>query len=168
MRPLYNNKIPACTKGCPAGKIPQYFALVKEKRFEEAWHIILEDNPLPGICGRVCYHPCEDICNRKEFDSAIGTNSMERFVAGKNLKNNYPKSFFAKKTNKKIAIIGSGPAGLSAAYQLARKGHAVTIYEALAKAGGMLQIGIPKYRLPRNIIEKEINDIKSLGVEIKT
>ena len=77
MRPLYNDKIPACTKGCPAGeKIPHYFALVKEKRFEEAWHINLEDNPLPGICGRVCYHPCEDICNRKEFDSAIGINSM--------------------------------------------------------------------------------------------
>lgn len=169
MRPLYNDKIPVCTKGCPAGeKIPQYFAFVKEKRYKDAWHVILEDNPLPGICGRVCYHPCEDICNRKDFDTAIGINSMERFVADKNLKNNYPKKFFVEKTGKKIAIIGSGPAGLSAAYQLARKGHHVKIYEALSKPGGMLQMGIPKYRLPREILNKEINDIKSLGVEIET
>ena len=169
MRPLYEEKTAPCIKGCPAGeKIPLYFALVKEKRYEEAWHIILQDNPVPGICGRVCYHPCEDICNRREFDETIAINNMERFVADQNLKNSYPKHFFTEPSGKTVAIIGSGPAGLSAAFQLALKGHKVTIYEALSKAGGMLQMGIPKYRLPRPIIEKEINDIKSLGVEIVT
>lgn len=167
MRPLYEEKTAPCIKGCPAGeKIPHYFALVKDKRYEEAWHIILQDNPLPGICGRVCYHPCEGVCNRGEFDEDIAINNMERFVADQNLKNTYPKHFYSKPSGKKVAIIGSGPAGLSAAFQLARKGHKVTIYEALSKPGGMLQMGIPKYRLPRTIIHKEINDIKSLGVEI--
>jgi len=142
--------------------------MVKEKRYEEAWHIILQDNPLPGICGRVCYHPCEDICNRREFDETIAINNMERFVADQNLKSKYPKHFFAEPSGKSVAVIGSGPAGLSAAFQLALKGHKVTIYEALSKPGGMLQMGIPKYRLPRSIIKKEIEDIKSLGVEIIT
>ena len=169
MRPFYEEKTAPCIKGCPAGeKIPLYFAMVKEKRYKEAWHIILQDNPLPGICGRVCYHPCEDICNRSEYDETIAINNIERFIADKNFKNKYPKHFFTDPTGKRIAIIGSGPAGLSAAFQLARKGHKVTVYEALAKPGGMLQMGIPKYRLPRSVIEKEINDIKSLGVEIVT
>ena len=169
MRPLYEEKTAPCIKGCPAGeRIPLYFALVKEKRYEEAWHIILQDNPLPGVCGRVCYHPCENVCNRQEFDETIAINNMERFVADQNLKNGYPKHFFKKASGKTIAIIGSGPAGLSAAFQLACKGHKVTIYEALSEAGGMLRMGIPKYRLPREILDKEIKDIKSLGVEIVT
>lgn len=169
MRPVYDEKTPPCIKGCPAGeKIPQYFALVREKRYTEAWHLILEDNPLPGVCGRVCYHPCEDICNRKDYDETIAINNIERFVADHNFGNHYPERFFSEKTGKSVAIIGSGPAGLSAAFQLARKGHKVTIFDSLPKPGGMLVMGIPKYRLPREVLEKEINDIKSLGVEIKT
>ena len=118
----------------PAGeKIPMYFELVKKERFEEAWHVILDDNPLPGVCGRVCYHPCEGVCNRKEYDSPIAINNMERFVADQNMDKSYPKHFHAEKTGLKIAIIGSGPAGLSAAYQLARKGHSAIIYESLSK-----------------------------------
>ncbi len=169
MRPYYQNKTAPCIKGCPAGeRIPNYFNLVKENRFEEAWHIILEDNPLPGVCGRVCYHPCEGVCNRKELDSPIAINNMERFVADQNMDKGFPKRFHVDKTDIKIAIVGSGPAGLSAAYQLARMGHLVTIYEALSKPGGMLQMGIPKYRLPREVLEKEIKDIQSLGVKIRT
>lgn len=169
MRPIYDEKTPPCTKGCPAGeKIPQYFALVKEKRYQEAWHMILEDNPLPGVCGRVCYHPCEGVCNRKDFDETIAIHNLERFVADQNVGNAFPPQFFTEKTGKKVAVIGSGPAGLSAAFQLARRGHAITIYETLSEPGGMLQMGIPKYRLPREVLEKEINDIKSLGVEIIT
>lgn len=169
MGPLYQDKMPPCTKGCPAGeKIPQYFQFVKAKRYTEAWHTILEDNPLPGVCGRVCYHPCETPCNRKDLDTPIAINSMERFVADQNMKNSFPERFFVEKTDKKIAIIGSGPAGLSAAYFLARNGHKAHIFEALPEAGGMLRMGIPKYRLPRHILDKEISDIQSLGVEITT
>ncbi|KAA3610147.1 MAG: FAD-binding protein [Calditrichaeota bacterium] len=169
MRPYYENKTAPCIKGCPAGeKIPLYFELVKKEQFEEAWHVILDDNPLPGVCGRVCYHPCEGVCNRKEYDSPIAINNMERFVADQNMDKGYPKHFHAEKTGLKVAIIGSGPAGLSAAYQLARLGHSATIYEALPEPGGMLQMGIPKYRLPREVLEKEIKDIQSLGVKIKT
>lgn len=167
MRPFYDDKTPPCTAGCPAGeKIPQYFALVKEKKYTDAWHTILEDNPLPGVCGRVCYHPCEGVCNRLEFDEPIAINNMERFVADQNLQNSYPSHFSAEKNGKSVAILGSGPAGLSAAFQLARRGFAVTIYESASQAGGMLRLGIPKYRLPREILDKEIADIQSLGVEI--
>ncbi len=169
MRPLYQNKVPPCTKGCPAGElIPQYFALVKEKRYQEAWHVILESNPLPGVCGRVCYHPCEGSCNRMDFDEPISINCMERFVADQNFDNTFPDSFCVPKNGKKVAIIGSGPGGLTAAYFLARKGYEVTIFEAKSEAGGMLRLGIPKFRLPRAIVDKEIEDIKSLGVTILT
>ena len=163
MRPVYDEKTPPCIKGCPAGEqIPQYFALIKEKRYQEAWHMILEDNPLPGVCGRVCYHPCEGVCNRKDFDETIAIHNLERFVADKNVGNSYPERFYAEKNGKKTAIIGSGPAGLSAAFQLARKGHAITVYESLPEPGGMLQMGIPKYRLPREVLEKEINECSTI------
>lgn len=169
MRPLYQNKMPPCTQGCPAReRIPQYFALVKEKRYEEAWHVILDSNPLPGVCGRVCYHPCETACNREDFDRAISINCMERFVADQNFDNHFPDRFRVPSNGKKVAIIGSGPGGLSAAYFLARTGYSVTIYEAKSKPGGMLRLGIPKFRLPRAVVDKEIGDIQSLGVTILT
>jgi len=169
MRPLYENKIPPCTVGCPAHeKIPQYFALVKEHKYEEAWHIIIKDNPMPGVTGRVCYHPCETVCNRDHYDEAIAIHNMERFVADQNMKNHIPQSFVEGQRSEKVAVVGSGPAGLSAAYQLALKGYQVTVFEAAKEAGGMLRLGIPKYRLPREVVDKEIDDIKRLGVEIKT
>ena len=169
MRPLYDAKVPPCTAGCPAHeKIPQYFALVKEKKYEEAWHIILQDNPMPGVLGRVCYHPCEDVCNRGHYDESIAIHNMERFVADQNRDKHFPDHFVQEERTQKIAIVGSGPAGLSAGYQLRRLGYQVTIFEAAAEAGGMLRLGIPKYRLPREVLDKEIDDIKRLGVEIKT
>ncbi len=169
MRPLYDNKIPPCTVGCPAHeKIPQYFAYVKDKKYEQAWHIILEDNPLPGVTGRVCYHPCEAVCNRGDYDESIAIHNMERFVADQNLKHHIPQSFIRDKHEETIAIIGSGPAGLSAAYQLTLLGYTVTIFEAAEQAGGMLRLGIPEYRLPREVLDKEIEDIVRLGVTIKT
>ncbi len=169
VRPIYKNKTSPCEVGCPAGeKIPAYFDLVRQKKYEEAWYKILEDNPLPGVTGRVCYHPCESQCSRAKYDEPVTIHSMERFVADKNFRNrNLPPISDAPKSEK-IAVIGSGPAGLTCAYHLARKGYRAVIYEAEHEPGGMLRYGIPRYRLPKNILDKEIGDIVSLGVEIRT
>jgi 2-oxoacid:acceptor oxidoreductase delta subunit (pyruvate/2-ketoisovalerate family) len=169
VRPVYKDKTSPCENGCPAGeKIPIYFDLVRQKKYEEAWRVILEDNPLPGVTGRVCYHPCESKCNRASYDEAAGIHSIERFIAEKNYRNkNYPVDRAPLKSER-VAVVGSGPAGLSCAYQLARRGYQVVIYEAEHEAGGMLRYGIPHYRLPRNILKKEIGDIVGLGVQIRT
>ncbi len=170
VRPIYKDKTSPCEVGCPAGeKIPVYFDLVRQKKYEEAWYKILEDNPLPGVTGRVCYHPCEGQCNRTSYDESVAIHNIERFVADKNFHNNPPERISATDSLKseKVAVIGSGPAGLSCAYQLARKGYRAVIYEAEHEAGGMLRYGIPHYRLPKNILDKEIGDIVSLGVQIK-
>lgn len=173
IRPLYQNKTPPCTPGCPAGeKIPQYFALVKEGKFFQAWELIKEDNPFPATCGRVCYHPCEGVCNRANFDEAIAIHMMERFVADKgyeiqNLKLKTQNSK-VKVQKEKVAIIGSGPAGLSCAYFLARLGYSSVIFEALQKPGGMLRVGIPEYRLPKDVLDREIDNILSLGCVLET
>ncbi len=169
VRPIYKDITSPCEAACPAGeKIPVYFDLVRQQKYEEAWHKILEDNPLPGVTGRVCYHPCEGKCNRASYDEAVAIHNVERFVADKNLHNSIPAAGYALSKTEKVAIIGSGPAGLSCAYHLARRGYRVVIFEAEHEAGGMLRYGIPHYRLPRNIVKKEIGDIVSLGVEIRT
>jgi NADPH-dependent glutamate synthase beta subunit-like oxidoreductase len=168
IRPLFEDKTPPCTPGCPANeRIPQYFALVKQGKFSEAWELIKEENPLPATCGRVCYHPCEGVCNRREFDKAVGIHLMERFVAdrGYALRKTKPSARITHK--EKIAIVGSGPTGLSCAYFLAKAGYASVVFEALPKPGGMLRVGIPEYRLPKAILDREIEDIKALGVEIQ-
>ncbi len=168
VRPVYKNKTSPCEVGCPAGeKIPVYFDLVRQKKYEEAWYKILEDNPLPGVTGRVCYHPCEGQCNRKPYDEAVAIHNIERFVADKNLRNKKLPQVSETPKSEKVAVIGSGPAGLSCAYQLSRKGYRTVIFEADHEPGGMLRYGIPEYRLPKKILDKEIADIESLGVEIR-
>ncbi len=168
VRPVYKNKTSPCEVGCPAGeKIPEYFELLRQKRYEEAWYKILEDNPLPGVTGRVCYHPCEGQCNRKPYDEGVAIHNIERFVADQNLRNKKLPRVSESPKSEKVAIIGSGPAGLSCAYQLARKGYHAVIYEADHEPGGMLRYGIPDYRLPKKILDKEIADIESTGVEIR-
>jgi NADH-quinone oxidoreductase subunit F len=159
-----------CQDTCPAGiDVPSYVALISWGRYQESLDLIRKDNPFPAICGRVCTHPCESNCKRGETDKPVSIKALKRFVA------DYEKKTGRKPVDKveitqkeKVAVIGAGPAGLTCARDLALKGYAVTVFEALPIAGGLLTMGIPDYRLPQKEVEVEINDIRALGVEIKT
>ena len=156
-----------CQIACPVHlHIPAYIALIAKGKFKEALDLIRRRMPLPSICGRVCLHPCEEVCARKELDQAIAIEALKGFVAD-NVPVELPKHL-PQTQSEKIAIIGSGPAGLAAAYDLIRLGYGVTVFEALSKVGGMLSVGIPEHRLPRDILNRDIDYIKALGVEIKT
>ncbi|MEW5785641.1 MAG: FAD-dependent oxidoreductase [Bacillota bacterium] len=159
-----------CQNGCPAHvNIPGYIRCIKEGCYEDSLGIIREKTPLVGVLGRVCVHPCESNCRRQPVDEAISIRVLKRFVADFAVHNETPAAPgpALPADAPKIAVIGAGPAGLNAAYQLARKGYRVTIYEALPVAGGMLAVGIPSYRLPRDILNAEIELVKAQGVEIK-
>lgn len=159
-----------CQDACPAGvDVSNYAALIAWGKFNEAVDLIKEDNPFPAICGRVCNHPCELNCEMGEFDKPVAIRSLKRFCADYVLKHEgYKRPLIQSMKKEKIAIIGSGPAGLTAAYNLAQLGYRTTVFEALPVAGGMLSMGIPAYRLPREIVKAEIDAICALGVEIKT
>ncbi|MCU7959459.1 MAG: NAD(P)-binding protein [gamma proteobacterium symbiont of Bathyaustriella thionipta] len=167
MRPVYVDRLPPCNKACPSGEnIQGWLSLTEEKKYRQAWELLTRDNPFPAIMGRVCYHPCESICNRGQLDLPVGINSVERFIGEQGLIHNW--QFTAgQDSGKKVMIIGAGPAGLAAAYHLRCFGHQVTIFEAAEKPGGMLRYGIPKYRLPREKLRAEIYRIERMGVEIK-
>jgi len=169
LKPIYSSKTPPCNEACPAGNdIEAMMVLVKEGKFREAWKLIKEENPFPGVCGRVCFHPCESSCNRKEYDEALSIQAIERFVADSHFKIDQEKPVGYLKPKERVAIIGSGPAGLTCAYHLVRMGYGVTVFESYSSPGGILRIGIPEYRLPRSILDREISEIESLGVEIRT
>lgn len=176
IRPLYVDKTPPCNHNCPAGEdIVGYLALAKEGKYRDAWELIKQENPFPGVCGRVCPHPCESECNRGELGGAIAIHALERFLAdyaaSQHLSAQVSKHHDAmtpRRCGAQVAVIGSGPAGLSCAYHLVRRGYPVTVFEALPVAGGMMRVGIPEYRLPRQVLDREIADIEALGVEIKT
>jgi NADPH-dependent glutamate synthase beta subunit-like oxidoreductase len=154
-----------CGEACPAGiDIPRYVRLIGEGKFAESLAVIKQAMPFPGILGRVCFAPCEDNCRQAKQEEPIAIRMLKRFVYDHAT---YEEKKPAKQTGKRVAIIGSGPAGLTAAYYLAKMGHEVTIFEALPQAGGMMRAGIPLYRLPRKILDDEINMVKNLGVEIK-
>ncbi|MBF7084633.1 FAD-dependent oxidoreductase [Desulfallas sp. Bu1-1] len=160
-----------CKAACPAGVNAQgYVQLIKDGKFIESWQLIYRDNPLPAVCGRVCTHPCETECHRKSVDKPVSIRELKRVAADVAYRDldTLPLPEVAPANGLKVAIIGSGPAGLSAAYQLAKQGYSVTIFEALPVAGGMLRVGIPEYRLPKKIVELEINLLEKMGVEIKT
>jgi NADH-quinone oxidoreductase subunit F len=160
-----------CHHVCPVGMDPpSYIGFIAQGRFDNAYEVITNASPFPGICGRVCHYPCEFKCTSGDSGDPIAIRSLKRFVADyARSKNGRPrKAPAAKKYDEKVAVIGSGPAGLTCAYQLAREGYEVTVFEALPVAGGMLAVGIPEYRLPREILEFEIENVKRAGVEIKT
>ncbi len=157
-----------CMEACPAGvNVKAYVSLIAAGKFHEALKVVREKNPLPGICGRICTHPCESYCNRNQIDAPVAIRSLKRFVADYELEHPMPKPQPTAATRKeKIAIIGSGPAGLTAAHDLAKSGFNVTIFEELSEPGGMLIAGIPSYRMPRDILKVEIDYIRDLGVTI--
>lgn len=160
-----------CAHACPAGtSVPKYISLISQRRFSDALRIIRDHNPFPAVCGRVCNAPCESKCRRAQVDDPLAIRNLKRFVADVELKEaRAPKvKTRSEKSGKKVAIIGGGPSGLTAAFHLARMGHSPTVFEALPEAGGMLTWGIPEYRLPKAILRKEIKAIEDLGVEIKT
>ncbi|MCB1954507.1 MAG: NAD(P)-binding protein [Rhodocyclaceae bacterium] len=167
MRPVYLDRLPPCNNQCPAGEnIQSWLNLAEEKNYEGAWRKIMEENPFPAIMGRVCYHTCEGACNRGKMDLPVGINSVERFLGDQALKHGWAIQP-GKPTGKKVMVLGAGPGGLSAAYHLARLGHRVTVFEASPKAGGMIRYGIPKYRMPREKLNAEIQRIAAMGVDIK-
>jgi 2-oxoacid:acceptor oxidoreductase delta subunit (pyruvate/2-ketoisovalerate family) len=169
LKPRYVMKTPPCNEACPAGNdIEGFMVLTREGKFREAWELIKEENPFPGVCGRVCYHPCESSCNRGEYDEALSIHAIERFLAHSQMERKSERHTPKMRRKEKVAIIGSGPAGLTCAYHLARMGYGVTVFEAHSAPGGVLRMGIPEYRLPRSILDHEISDIQSWGVEIKT
>ncbi|MCJ7801789.1 MAG: NAD(P)-binding protein, partial [Candidatus Marinimicrobia bacterium] len=159
-----------CMEACPAGvNVKAYVSLIAAGKFHEALHVVREKNPLPGICGRVCTHPCETYCNRNQIDSPVAIRALKRFVADYELEHPIPIPKPTAGTRKeKIAIIGSGPTGLTTAHDLAKIGFNVTVFEELSEPGGMLIAGIPSYRMPRDILKIEIDYIRNLGVKIIT
>lgn len=169
LRPVYQDKTAPCIEACPASEnIEQYMFLVAKGEFDKAWETLVEENPFPAVCGRVCYHPCELSCNRGEFDQPLAINAVERFIGDHGLERSLEPFKIADDRKEKVAIVGSGPAGLTCAYDLRRLGFQVVVFEKNEKPGGVLQYGIPEYRLPKNILAKEIDRLEDFGVEIKT
>lgn len=162
---------PPCRAACPAGvNVQGYVALVREGKYKEALELIRRENPLPIVCGRICFHPCETKCERGKLDEPVAVNALKRFVTDWELKHGKEEKVepIPKIHEERIAIVGSGPAGLAAAYELVKKGYPVTVFESLHEVGGMLRVGIPEYRLPKNLLEIEIKRIRDLGMEIQT
>jgi len=166
-RPVYVDRLPPCNIACPAGEdIQGWLSHAEAGDYEAAWRALTVNNPLPAIMGRVCYHPCETACNRAEIDEAVGINSVERFLGDLAIAKGWAFEAPPALTGKRVAVVGAGPAGLSAAYHLRRFGHEVTILEAGPLAGGMMRFGIPKYRLPREALDAEVKRIVDMGVTL--
>jgi NADPH-dependent glutamate synthase beta subunit-like oxidoreductase len=164
-RPVYVDLIPPCNAGCPAGEnIQGWMAEVKEGRHEAAWRLLTAENPFPAIHGRVCYHPCESVCNRADLDSALSIHAVERFLGDLALERGWRFDPPPAHSGKRVLVIGAGPSGLSAACHLARLGHEVEIRDAGPEPGGMMRYGIPAYRLPREVMGAEIDRLAALGV----
>jgi len=167
-RPVYVNRLPPCNAQCPAGEDIQGWLFHAESGdYESAWRHLVRDNPFPAIMGRVCYHTCEGVCNRGKIDASVGINSVERFLGDLALQERWQFEPPAQETGKHVLVVGAGPSGMSAAYHLRRFGHAVTVIEAGPLMGGMMRFGIPKYRLPRDVLDGEMQRIVAMGVNVQ-
>jgi 2-oxoacid:acceptor oxidoreductase delta subunit (pyruvate/2-ketoisovalerate family) len=167
-RPLYVDRLPPCNAQCPAGEdIQGWLYHAESGGYEAAWRHLTRDNPFPAIMGRVCYHTCEGVCNRGKLDDAVGINSVERFLGDEAIKRGWRFEPTAHESGKKVLVVGAGPSGMSAAYHLRRLGHAVTVTEAGPLLGGMMRFGIPQYRLPRDVLDAEMQRIVAMGVELR-
>jgi NADPH-dependent glutamate synthase beta subunit-like oxidoreductase len=165
--PQWLDLLPPCTNACPAGEdIQAWLALAQAGRFRQAWDVILRDNPLPAVHGRVCYHPCEGSCNRNELGAPVSIHAVERFLGDMANREGWTPRIEAEPSGRRVLVVGAGPSGLSAAYHLTRLGHAVEIHEAGPLPGGMMHFGIPAYRLPRAELLADIARIERLGVRI--
>lgn len=165
--PVYEDYLPPCNNACPAGEnIQGWLDLTQAGRYQAAWNLLLENNPMPAVHGRVCYHPCESSCNRVAVDGAVSIHQVERFLGDMAFEQGWTPQIVGEKSNKRVLVVGAGPSGLSAAYHLARLGHDVEIRDAGPIAGGMMHFGIPSYRLPREVLAAEVKRIEDMGVKI--
>ena len=166
--PVKDLVVPRCTEACPAGvDVPRYIRAVKEQKFDEAVAVLRERLPLPTVCADACFAPCEEVCAYKQFGEPIAIRAIKRAAMDKGGDAWKKKKKIADKTGKKLAVVGAGPAGLTAAYYLVSKGHDVTVFDAFPKPGGMMRYGIPNYRVPEERLDKDINDILEWGVTFK-
>jgi 2-oxoacid:acceptor oxidoreductase delta subunit (pyruvate/2-ketoisovalerate family) len=167
-RPEYLDRLPPCNNQCPAGEdIQGWLYHAESGDYESAWRHLVRDNPFPAIMGRACYHTCEGACNRGKIDLPVGINSVERFLGDEALKRGWAFVPPKESTGKHVLVVGAGPSGMSAAYHLRMLGHQVTVAEAGPMVGGMMRFGIPKYRLPRDVLDAEMKRITDLGVTLK-
>ena len=167
-RPVYVDRLPPCNQACPAGEnIQAWLYHAEEGNYRAAWDELMKNNPLPAIMGRACYHPCQDSCNRATLDSSVNIHAVERFLGDLAIREGWSVANATPSSGAKVLVIGAGPSGLSAAYHLALMGHRVSIREAGPVPGGMMRFGIPKYRLPRDVVDAEVQRIVDMGVTLE-
>jgi len=167
-RPVYVDRLPPCSNACPAGeRVQQWLYQAEPGDYETAWRQLVEDNPFPAVMGRICYHPCETACNRAELDEAVGINAVERFLGDLAIERGWQLPRAGTGTGKRVLVIGGGPAGLSCTYHLRRLGHSVRLVDSATALGGMMRFGIPAYRLPREVLDAEIERIIALDVDVR-